>query len=176
MLVPTNLANQDGSTALTAAAHKGHIDTVRLLLDAGADKHLADKGSSTALMLASQVGHRESLGLILGAGEGQSGNKRRQSIELTSSKRPREVSARPQAFKRQRHHRILQPLRLHVPKWYILWPHCTYIGSTLRPMYILFGYMDPASFCFVSSRYKSWARVIAGLSYGPESGCVHLSS
>ena len=64
MLVPTNLANQDGSTALTAASHKGHIDTVRLLLDAGADKHLADKGSSTALMLASQVGHRESLGLL----------------------------------------------------------------------------------------------------------------
>ena len=26
---------------------------------------------------------------------------------------------------------------------YILWPQCTYIGSTLRPKYILFGYMDP---------------------------------
>ena len=34
-------------------------------------------------------------------------------------------------------------LRVHVPKWYILWAQCAYIGSTLRPKYILFGYMDP---------------------------------
>ena len=34
-------------------------------------------------------------------------------------------------------------LRVHVPKWYILWPQSTHIGTTLRPTYILFGYMDP---------------------------------
>ena len=35
------------------------------------------------------------------------------------------------------------PLRVHVPKYYILWPQCTYIGTTLGPMYILYEYMDP---------------------------------
>ena len=35
------------------------------------------------------------------------------------------------------------PLRVHVPKWEVLWAQCTYIGSSLRPKYILFGYMDP---------------------------------
>ena len=34
-------------------------------------------------------------------------------------------------------------LRVHVPKQYTLWPQSTYIGTTLRPKYILFGYMDP---------------------------------
>ena len=34
-------------------------------------------------------------------------------------------------------------LRVHVPKYYIRRAQCTYIGSTLRPKYILFGYMDP---------------------------------
>ena len=34
-------------------------------------------------------------------------------------------------------------LRVHAPKLYILWPQSTYIGTTLRPKCILFGYMDP---------------------------------
>ena len=34
-------------------------------------------------------------------------------------------------------------LRVHVPKKCILWAQCTCIGSTLRPMYILYEYMDP---------------------------------
>ena len=34
-------------------------------------------------------------------------------------------------------------LRVHVPKQYILRPQCTYIGTTLRPMCILYEYMDP---------------------------------
>ena len=33
-------------------------------------------------------------------------------------------------------------LRVHVPKKYILWPQSIEIGITLRPKYILFGYMD----------------------------------
>ena len=28
-------------------------------------------------------------------------------------------------------------------RMYIHWPQCTYKGTTLRPKYILFGYMDP---------------------------------
>ena len=35
------------------------------------------------------------------------------------------------------------PLRVHVPKQHILWAQCTYVGSTLRPMYILYEDMDP---------------------------------
>ena len=34
-------------------------------------------------------------------------------------------------------------LRVHVPKYDILWPQCTYIGTTLRPMHKLYEYMDP---------------------------------
>ena len=34
-------------------------------------------------------------------------------------------------------------LTFHVPKQYILWPQSTYMETTLRPKYILFGYMDP---------------------------------
>ena len=30
-------------------------------------------------------------------------------------------------------------LRVHVPKWHILWPQSTYMGTTLRPKYILFA-------------------------------------
>ena len=39
---------------------------------------------------------------------------------------------------------LAQPssLRVHVRKLYILWAQCTHLGSTLRPKYILFGYMD----------------------------------
>ena len=38
---------------------------------------------------------------------------------------------------------VLRTLRVHVPTQHILWAQCTYIGSTLRPMYILCEYMDP---------------------------------
>ena len=33
-------------------------------------------------------------------------------------------------------------LRVHVPKWYMLWPQCNYIGTTLRPQYTRFGHAD----------------------------------
>ena len=38
---------------------------------------------------------------------------------------------------------VPKALRVHVPKEYILWAQGTYIGTTLGPKYILFGYMDP---------------------------------
>ena len=50
-------------------------------------------------------------------------------------------------------------LRVHVLNYYILWPQCSYIGTTLRPMYILYEYMDPYGF-----RPKSILRVF----FGPE--------
>ena len=34
-------------------------------------------------------------------------------------------------------------VRVHVPNYYILRPRRTYIGTTLMPMNILFGHMDP---------------------------------
>ena len=34
-------------------------------------------------------------------------------------------------------------LRVHVPKYYILWPKSSPSIGTLGPKYILFGYMDP---------------------------------
>ena len=36
-----------------------------------------------------------------------------------------------------------QTLRVHVPKHYIRWPQCTYMGTSLRPTYRLYEYMDP---------------------------------
>ena len=36
-----------------------------------------------------------------------------------------------------------ESLRVHVPIQHILQAQCIYIGSTLRPMYILCEYMDP---------------------------------
>ena len=34
---------------------------------------------------------------------------------------------------------------MHVPK-YILWPQTTYVGTTLRPKYILVGHGDPQGY------------------------------
>ena len=33
--------------------------------------------------------------------------------------------------------------RVHVPKHIFLWPQSTWIGTTLRPKYVLYGYKDP---------------------------------
>ena len=42
------------------------------------------------------------------------------------------------------HYQWLTPNRIPKgAKWYILWPQSTYIGTTLRPMHILYEYMDP---------------------------------
>ena len=35
---------------------------------------------------------------------------------------------------------------------YILWAQCTYIGSTSRPKYILFGHVDPSGLFLLKAR------------------------
>ena len=51
-------------------------------------------------------------------------------------------------------------LKVHVPKQYILWPESTYIGTTLRPKYILFlgtwTLRDKASVAFNTPHPKGW--------------------
>ena len=38
---------------------------------------------------------------------------------------------------------ICLSLRVHVPRKYFLWAQCIYVETTLGPMYILIGHMDP---------------------------------
>jgi len=48
-----------GWTALIAAAHKGHVDVIRALLDHGADVSIKDKEGKTALVWAEAQGHAD---------------------------------------------------------------------------------------------------------------------
>ena len=57
-----------GATALILAAQSGHVEVVRLLLEAGADKDVADDDGATALMEAAYRGHVEVVRLLLEAG------------------------------------------------------------------------------------------------------------
>ena len=46
---------------------------------------------------------------------------------------------------------------------YIHWPQSTYIGTTVRPKYILFGYMHPEGTLFVSTWFRlAYATRISG--------------
>ena len=64
-----NLAMNDGSTPLCAAADRGHVEIVRTLLRAPAiEINLAIKEGATALIFASQEGHKEIIRLLLGKG------------------------------------------------------------------------------------------------------------
>lgn len=47
-----NAADEDGQTALMAAAEKGHVSKVRLMLDKGANVNARDKSGKTALQYA----------------------------------------------------------------------------------------------------------------------------
>ena len=59
-----HLLNYENNTALILAARGGHIDTVRALLEAGADVHYADQGRWTALSYASRWGHNETIDVL----------------------------------------------------------------------------------------------------------------
>ncbi|XP_055352287.1 KN motif and ankyrin repeat domain-containing protein 1-like [Paramacrobiotus metropolitanus] len=59
-------AQQHGQTALMLAVSHGRLDTVRLLLQVGADVNIQDDDGSTALMCASEHGHLEIVRLLLG--------------------------------------------------------------------------------------------------------------
>jgi ankyrin repeat protein len=50
--IPVNLTNSDGDTLLILAAYREHIDTVRLLLDRGADTARVNGRGQTALAAA----------------------------------------------------------------------------------------------------------------------------
>ena len=59
----------DGSTALIYAPHSSHLEVVRLLLEAGADKDAAITNyGATALHVAAAEGHLEVVRLLLEAG------------------------------------------------------------------------------------------------------------
>jgi len=57
-----------GRTALMIAAAEGHLDAVRLLVEAGSDLHLVDEEGSTALSLARSYGHLDVAALLAQAG------------------------------------------------------------------------------------------------------------
>jgi len=57
-----------GRTALMIAAAEGHLDAVRLLVEAGSDLHLTDEEGSTALSLARSYGHLDVAALLAQAG------------------------------------------------------------------------------------------------------------
>mmetsp|Transcript_11346 Transcript_11346/g.24042 ORF Transcript_11346/g.24042 Transcript_11346/m.24042 type:complete len:587 (+) Transcript_11346:67-1827(+) len=61
-------ASEDGITPLTAASSEGHIECVRLLVDAKADVNAKDKDNTTSLMAASARGHFDVVKIILAAG------------------------------------------------------------------------------------------------------------
>ncbi len=57
-----------GITALACAVGKGHTDTVRLLIEAGADLETVDKQGTTPLMTAQSNGSDEIVKLLTDAG------------------------------------------------------------------------------------------------------------
>jgi len=57
-----------GTRALMVAAAQGHVDTVKALLDAGADANAADFTGWTALHAAAYRGDKQIILLLLGRG------------------------------------------------------------------------------------------------------------
>jgi ankyrin repeat protein len=62
------IASPNGWTLLLQAAQRGSVDTVRLLLDCGANVSAADRDCQTALMLACFDAHLVVVRLLLAAG------------------------------------------------------------------------------------------------------------
>ena len=50
------------------AAHQGHLEVARFLLEAGADKDVANKRGHSALAIATAQGHGEVARLLVEAG------------------------------------------------------------------------------------------------------------
>jgi uncharacterized protein len=65
---PEERTPYDGETALTAAARWGQADSVRLLLEKGADPTFPNAAGSRAVVLASQGGHADVVRLLAGSG------------------------------------------------------------------------------------------------------------
>jgi hypothetical protein len=65
-LVQVNSRNIDGQPPLFWPAAKGYVDTVRLLLQAGADYRIADKDGNTPLSIAEENGHYEIVEMMTG--------------------------------------------------------------------------------------------------------------
>jgi ankyrin repeat protein len=60
------VADTDGRTALICAAHSGHVDCARLLVDGALDA--TDEAGCTALICAARKGHTDCARLLLDAG------------------------------------------------------------------------------------------------------------
>lgn len=58
----------DSPTALQAAAYKGFVECVKLLLDYGADPNIADANGTTPLIYAVQFNHKEIVAMLLKKG------------------------------------------------------------------------------------------------------------
>lgn len=56
---------QHGQTALMLGASHGRLDTVKLLIEAGADVNIQDEDGSTSLMCAAEHGHGDIVKYLL---------------------------------------------------------------------------------------------------------------
>jgi len=63
-----DVASDEGITPLIASSSEGHLDIVKLLIDAGANVNAKDKDDTNSLMAAAARGHNEAVELILKAG------------------------------------------------------------------------------------------------------------
>lgn len=63
-----NIRNENGDTALNCAAKAGHTESVRVLVEAGADINARNRNGETALMYATYENHVETAKLLLQLG------------------------------------------------------------------------------------------------------------